>query len=54
MFITTLGLPITITWLATLFAGLFLVKRNPRFRKALVAVLIAIPTASIILGYLLQ
>ncbi len=54
MFITTLGLPVTITWLVTLFAGLFLVKRNPALRKALVAILIAIPTVSIILGFLLQ
>jgi uncharacterized membrane protein len=54
LFITALGLPITITWLVTLFAGLFFVKQKPQFKRWLIGVLIAIPALTIVLGFLFQ
>jgi hypothetical protein len=54
MFISTLGLPITITWIVTLFAGLLLVNQRPKLKAPWIAVLVAIPVLAIIFGYLFQ
>ncbi|MFY8026580.1 MAG: hypothetical protein ACOVMF_01455 [Aquiluna sp.] len=53
MFITTLGLPITIGWLISLFVGIFAINKRPSLRKPVIAVLVAIPVLAILLGFLL-
>lgn len=53
MFITSLGLPITIGWLISLFVGIFAINKKPSLRKAVITVLVAIPLLAILLGFLL-
>lgn len=53
MFITTLGLPITIGWLISLFVGIFAINKKPSFRQPVIATLVVIPTISILVGFLI-
>jgi len=53
LFITTLGLPITIGWLISLFVGVYAISKRPGLREPVIAILVAIPVLAILLGYLL-
>jgi hypothetical protein len=53
LFITTLGLPITIGWLISLFVGVYGISKRPELRKSVIAILVAIPVLAILLGFLL-
>ncbi len=53
MFITTLGLPITVGWLVSLFVGIFAINKRPSLRKPVIAALVAVPAIPILVGFLI-